>query len=75
MLFKGLEKLVLTYQRDCMHPGQNWGGEGAFWAAESPRYTMQGCAVITSWVGRRDSSAGFLVPLISLGMNSLNWHI
>lgn len=77
-LFKDLAKLVLTYQRDHMHPNQNWGEEGAFWAAESPlhhHYTMQRCAMITSWAGRRDSSAGFLIPLISLGMNSLNWHI
>lgn len=58
-----------------MHPDQTWGEEGAFWAAESPRYTMQRCAMITGWAGRRDSSAGFPVPLISLGMNSLYWHI
>lgn len=74
-LFKDLEKLALTFQRDHRHPGQNWGEGGAFWAAESPGYTVQGCAMITRWAGKRDSSAGFLVPLISLAMSSLNWHI
>lgn len=55
-----------------MQPGQNEGEEGAFWAAESPRYAVQGCAMITRLGWQKGL---FLVPLISLGMNSLNWHI
>jgi len=66
-----------------MHPSQNCGEEGAFWAAEPPRFTAQGCATITGWGSRRDSSAGFLVPLMKSVFGNeqqhepacLNWHI